>query len=226
MKKLLLLPGALGTSKTMQPVADYLRPDFDLHPFDYAPIELELQAGETYVQQFARNVLQYLDSRGLDRIAVFGYSLGGMVAAEAALQAPQRIEAVYSYGTLWKWNEEVAEHMLRFMDPDVIAEKLPHYTRLIQEWYEEEDWRKIVLEERKRTTFLGKNPAFREAEFQALQVPVHYRIGDKDNVAVEDYTRWAAENTPGSTFEVVPDSGHPVHHFNLAYLKADLEKNL
>lgn len=220
--QLLILPGALGTSKTMQPLADFLKADFEIHSFDYQPLQVTLTKGETYVKKFARDVLQYLKDNKIASVILLGYSFGGLVALQAALFDAKRIEAIYSYGTIWKWDEAIAQHMLQFMNPDIIERKLPHYIQLLQEWFETEDWKMVVQEEIKRTTFLGKNPAFQEKDFAKVPIPVHYRIGDNDRIAFKEFTDWAYKHTPQSTFGIIPNSAHPITHVNIDYLRRDI----
>lgn len=220
--QLLILPGALGTSKTMQPLADSLKADFEIHSFDYQPLQVTLAKGETYVKKFARDILQYLSYNNINSITLLGYSFGGLVALQAALFDNKRIKAIYSYGTIWKWDETIAQHMLQFMNPNIIERKLPHYIQLLQEWFETEDWKMVVQEEIKRTTFLGKNPAFQEKDFKVISIPVHYRIGDSDRIAFKEFTDWAYQHTPQSTFDIIPNSAHPISQINLDYLKRDI----
>ena len=108
------------------------------------------------------------------------------------------------------------------MNPDLIEEKIPHYAKLLKSWFELEDWKMLVKEEIKRTTFLGNNPPFQTTDLAKTTIPVHYRIGDKDNIAIPKFTKWANQHTPNSTFGVIPDSAHPVLQINLDYLKKDL----
>lgn len=51
------------------------------------------------VAGFATDVLETLDSLGVERFALLGHSMGGMIAQEMAFRAPQRVSALVLFGT-------------------------------------------------------------------------------------------------------------------------------
>lgn len=60
-------------------------------PLEGRPLSIEAMAGELW---------QWLDARGQDRVLVAGFSMGGAVALEMALQQPARVDALATINSL------------------------------------------------------------------------------------------------------------------------------
>ena len=92
----LMLLHSLGTDhRVWQPQAEalagrfrVLRPDLRGHGGSDVP------AGPYTIEGMAGDVLAALDALGIDRLAVAGLSIGGMVAQSLAAQAPDRVSAL------------------------------------------------------------------------------------------------------------------------------------
>jgi 3-oxoadipate enol-lactonase len=76
-----------------EPVADLLAESFEIVLLDNRGIGAsEAPPGPYTVAEMAGDVLSVLDEAGLERAHVVGTSLGGMIAQELALSAPERVE--------------------------------------------------------------------------------------------------------------------------------------
>ena len=56
--------------------------------------------GTASISGWAQELLEWLERRGIERTAVVGYSMGGAVALEMALQAPSRVERLATINSL------------------------------------------------------------------------------------------------------------------------------
>ena len=90
----LLLIHGLGYARWgWEPVAEPLAQSFDVLLFDNRGIgESDAPAGPYTAAELAADALQVLDEAGVQRAHVLGTSLGGMVAQELALAAPERVD--------------------------------------------------------------------------------------------------------------------------------------
>lgn len=119
---LLLLHGALVARTYWQPQLDTLAPHARVIACDLrghgAAANLN---GPFSVAGFAQDVLDLLDHLGLDHVVCCGHSLGGMVAQELALSAPERVRGLILADTWYDprgdWWEPVPMRtfMLRWM---------------------------------------------------------------------------------------------------------------
>jgi 3-oxoadipate enol-lactonase len=90
----LLLVHGLGYARWgWEPVLEPLERSFDLILFDNRGIgESDAPPGPYTVAELAADAAQVLDEAGVERANVLGTSLGGMVAQELALTAPERVD--------------------------------------------------------------------------------------------------------------------------------------
>jgi pimeloyl-ACP methyl ester carboxylesterase len=90
----LLLIHGLGYARWgWEPVLDGLARSFDVILFDNRGIgESDAPPGPYTAAELAADAAQVLDEAGVERAHVLGTSLGGMVAQELALAAPERVD--------------------------------------------------------------------------------------------------------------------------------------
>jgi pimeloyl-ACP methyl ester carboxylesterase len=90
----LLLIHGLGYARWgWEPVLEPLARSFDVIVFDNRGIgESDAPPGPYTVAELAGDAVQVLDEAGVERAHVLGTSLGGMVAQELALSAPERVD--------------------------------------------------------------------------------------------------------------------------------------
>jgi 3-oxoadipate enol-lactonase len=90
----LLLVHGLGYARWgWEPVLEPLERSFDVILFDNRGIgESDAPPGPYTVAELAADAAQVLDEAGVERANVLGTSLGGMVAQELALTAPERVD--------------------------------------------------------------------------------------------------------------------------------------
>jgi pimeloyl-ACP methyl ester carboxylesterase len=80
-------------------VTDGLADDYDVILFDNAGVGSS--GGETpgTVSDMARHALAFSDALGLNKFSVIGFSLGGMIAQQLALDHPDRVNRIMLLGT-------------------------------------------------------------------------------------------------------------------------------
>jgi pimeloyl-ACP methyl ester carboxylesterase len=90
----LLLIQGLGYARwSWEPILPRLADDYRVLFFDNRGIgESDIPEGPYTTRQMADDALQVLDEAGVDRAHVLGASLGGMIAQELAVAAPERVD--------------------------------------------------------------------------------------------------------------------------------------
>ena len=88
--------------------------------FDASGVGLSTGAVPTTFREFGRDALAFIDALGLTRVDLFGFSIGGFVAQEVALQRPQLVRRLILAGTgpeggreMHGWNEEASAHAMK-----------------------------------------------------------------------------------------------------------------
>ena len=90
----LLLHGLFGMGSNLGALARALAADFQIHQLDLPNHGRSFWDDEMSLASLASAVQSYAEEAGLARFAVVGHSLGGKVAMELALAAPERVSAL------------------------------------------------------------------------------------------------------------------------------------
>lgn len=223
---LLLLHGALGSASLMKPLARELDSRFAVHTLDFSghggrPLEEEFS-----ISLFARDVLAYMDANGLEKAAVFGFSMGGYVALHLAVQHPERISKVCTLGTKFSWSPEIAAQEVRFLDAEKIKEKVPPFARALAQQHGPQNWEQLVEHTRRLLLGLGQAPPLTVKKLAEVQVPVVIGRGAQDEMVGPEESRLAAESIPGGRLKELPDTPHPIEKADPRVLAAFLQKEL
>ncbi len=90
----LLIQGVGLHGDGWRPQVDALAERYRLLTFDNRGVGRSQPAGEISVERMARDALALMDAQGWDSAHVAGHSLGGPVALEMALRAPERVRSL------------------------------------------------------------------------------------------------------------------------------------
>ncbi len=88
--------------------------------FDASGVGLSSGTVPPTFREFARDALAFIDALGLTKVDLFGFSIGGFVAQEVALQRPQLVRRLILAGTgpeggreMHGWNKPAHEHAMK-----------------------------------------------------------------------------------------------------------------
>ena len=219
---LLLLHGALAEKRQFDSLASRLKNSFNIHLLNFEGHGDAKDADRPFrIEHFSDNVLTYLDSNSINKVNVFGYSMGGYVALYLAKIKPERIHKVATLGTVLEWNEEKAQSETMYLDPDKMEEKVPQFARQLAERHSV-NWRSIVTKTRELLEHLGRNPSIRREEWRKLTQPVRLHVGDRDNTADLDSTHNVYKRLDHGDMAVFPRTPHPFNQVNLEWLMVSL----
>ena len=104
---------------------------------------------------FANEALDELIKWDIDKINVFGYSMGGYVAAFLALHT-NRINKAFTLGTKFLWTLEYAERETLKLNPDKILEKAPAFADALQATHSQTDWKTLLEKTKSMMMDLGR----------------------------------------------------------------------
>jgi pimeloyl-ACP methyl ester carboxylesterase len=113
MQKLLLLHGALGSAAHFTHLKELLANTFQIHTLNFESHGGREVVDTISIPGFAEEVLAYLNQNGIDKISIFGYSMGGYVALYLAKQQPDRIDKVFTLATKFDWTPKAQPKKLR-----------------------------------------------------------------------------------------------------------------
>lgn len=91
---LILLHGLFGSLDNLGVIARGLQDQWQIHALDQRNHGRSGQAETMTYPQMAEDVLAYMDAQGIAKARVLGHSMGGKVAMQMALMAPERVVGI------------------------------------------------------------------------------------------------------------------------------------
>jgi pimeloyl-ACP methyl ester carboxylesterase len=199
----LLLHGGAGPA-SMQPFASLLAARHDARVL--APVHpgfglTSRPAGLDDIQALAQLYVAYLAELSLEGVTVVGNSVGGWVAAELALLAPERLSRVVLVDAVGVGLSPPQIMALSFHDPAPFVRDPAGLS---------ETERAALANNRAALAAYAPQMTDRTlaTRLAGLQVPVLVVWGESDGIVDVNYGRAYAEAIPGARFEVLPDTGH------------------
>jgi len=224
MQKLLLLHGALGSAKSLQPLKELLQNDFEVHSFSFQGHGgSELPSTDFTIAGFAYEVISFLDENQIDSIAIFGYSMGGYVGLYLAHHFPERIQKVFTLATKLNWTIEGSQKEASMLNPTLIKEKVPKYAVSLEQVHGE-NWEQLLNKTAQMMLNLGKNQEMKDSDFEQLITPVLLSVGDKDAMVTIEETTNAYRKIQNSQLLVWPNTVHPIERVDVLELAHQIKK--
>ena len=89
---LILLHGLFGSLDNLGGIARRLEDQWQIHALDERNHGSSPHTDTMDYPAMAADVIAYMDAQALDKVSLLGHSMGGKVAMQVALQAPERVE--------------------------------------------------------------------------------------------------------------------------------------
>lgn len=223
MKNLLLLHGALGSKEQFKSLEQVLMNEYKVHKLSFAG-----HGGETFPESelsipfFAEQVIDYLDSCEIDKIDIFGYSMGGYVALYLAIHHPNRIGNIFTFATKFDWTLESAQKESSMLNPEVIEVKVPAYAEQLKSVHGENNWKILLNRTANMMISMAKFNYLPSENLTKIENKVMIGIGDKDKMVRLEETIAIYRALPNSSLMVLPNTAHPFDRINLEILSREI----
>jgi len=178
--------------------------------------------GSAYsVSDLTASLVPALSEAGVGPATVVGFSLGGAVALQAALSAPERVSALVLANTS-AWMGPQAQSLFTERAAAVEAEGVEVLVEpAIQRWFTPEFVASHAEDIDYYMALLRQNHAFGYAaacrslaifdlrnRLGEIRCPTMVVVGDRDQATPPEMSRFLAERIPGATLHVMGPSGH------------------
>lgn len=176
-------------------------------------------AGDYALDAHVDDLAGLLDHLEIDRLALAGVSVGGLIAQRFALRYPGRLAALVLCDTAPKvgdaamWNARIAAVRDGGLGAIVEAVMPRWFTDAYRQQRPDDlaGWRNMFLRQ-PVTGYAGTCASLRDADLRdaigAISTPTLVVAGDRDLSTPPDLVRDAAGRIPGARFETIPDCGH------------------
>lgn len=208
--KLILLHGALGDAKQLQPLRAHLESEFEVFVPDLPGHGNSAVVLTEYTIENLSSFLHHYMQSMSEKVYVFGYSMGGYVALYTAIQFPELFNGVVTLATKFDWNPESVAKEIALLNPDRMLEKVPAYAKILTERHENHDWKKVLQGTAHLMERLALRPLLPPASFKNLSLPVWLGLGDRDTMVNAEETRRIQQAISGASFYILPETTHPI----------------
>ncbi|SHG53154.1 3-oxoadipate enol-lactonase [Kaistia soli DSM 19436] len=176
-------------------------------------------AGLYSIDDHTNDLLALADHLKLDRFALVGLSIGGLIAQNLALRAPERLAALVladtacRIGTTESWNARIDAVRHGGLEPIADAVMERWFTPAFRETNPVQlaGWRNLLLRTPPKG-YVGSCAAIRDADLTerigAIAVPTLVAAGDQDLSTPPDLVRATADRIAGARFETIASCGH------------------
>lgn len=219
MQKLLLLHGAIGATDQLDILADNLKDSYEVHTLNFNG-----HGGQAFsrtpfsIQSFAQETLNYIDDHKLDKVSIFGYSMGGYVAMYLAKHHPEKVDKILTLATKFHWDEETAAREVKMLNADKITEKLPAFAAALEQRHAPNDWRELLQKTIDMLLAMGADNPLKPEDYTTIEHPCIILLGDRDKMITLDETVNVYQKLPNAQMGMLPKTHHPIEQVNIPYL--------
>ena len=223
MNPILFLHGALGTEKQFHPLISELHGAENVYTLTFEGHGTEDIPNRPFrIENFAENVIRYMDEQNIETANIFGYSMGGYIALYLAKTAPERVGKIGTLGTVMTWNPEKASAETKLLNPSKIEEKVPKFAKILDGQHPN-GWEDVVLKTKDLLEHLGDHPTLSTEDFREIDHPVRIHIGDRDNTADLNETVKVYGQMKKAELSVLPATPHPIQKVDIGRLADSLD---
>jgi 3-oxoadipate enol-lactonase len=219
----LLLIHGLGYARWgWDPVVPGLAEHYRVLTFDNRGIgESDKPAGPYTAAEMAHDALQVLDEAGVERAFVLGASLGGMIAQELAVTAPERVEKLVLCCTTPGGPDAVPmpERTVQLFTEAPSLEPAVALRRFVENGFGSSPPDGLVDDVYRRRMANPPDPTgwqsqaaagmtFPGTAIESIEAPTLILHGTEDNVVDHRNAQLLADRIPGARVELFPGTGH------------------
>ena len=210
MSKLLLLHGALAgknqfdkiiplIDKNLEPTAI----NFSGHGGSVMPI-----GGYTF-DTFAKDILNYLEQNKIEKINLFGFSMGGYAAIYFAKLYPNKVDKIFTLNTKFNWDPTSTARETAKLNAEKILDKVPALANNLMVLHGMQIWKSVLKETEKLMNDLTKQVGLSQEDYAQLKTEILIGCSDKDVTATLAENKAVFELLPNAHFLCLPNTFHP-----------------
>lgn len=224
MKEILLLHGALGSKEQFAGLENALDGTFKVHTINFSGHGRRPSHHHAFtMQNFAHEVLEWMNENYVQTMDVFGYSMGGYVGLWLARFYPERVGKVFTLGTKLKWSDDEAGKEIAMLNPEKAQEKVPAFAQLLADRHGEHEWKSVMA----KTALLMKDLAHTHLTDQDfIKIPHHVLLtrGGKDNMVSFEETDYVHHLIKNSEFKVYEGVEHAIETVPMQLLSSEVKR--
>jgi Predicted hydrolases or acyltransferases (alpha/beta hydrolase superfamily) len=155
-----------------------------------------------------KDMVDFLDSLGLEKVHVVGYSAGGSIGFHLAVEFPQYVASLVSIGCD---GFPFAESVHQFLPENLIKnEQFDFIEQMNNRHFDAHrgNWQEFM---RQSAIDNDKYPNLSKEQLSSIKAPVFIIVGENDTLIKQEQVVEAQNLIPNCQTFVVPNGGHNVH---------------
>jgi len=214
MHHLILLHGALGSGDELGVLEKHLKnTNIQAHTFTFSGHGNKALKGDFGIERFSDELLDFISKENIPAPFVFGYSMGGFVALNVAINARTLFSGIVTLGTKFKWTEEFTAKERSKLNPEFLLEKAPDYAKQLLAKHGPGWTNLLSLTSEMMFDLQNSTPGFINSLDQ-IKIPVWIGRGEKDRMVSEEESLLIQQKIQGARYFVLPDSPHAFENIN------------
>ncbi|GIV42479.1 MAG: alpha/beta hydrolase [Vicingaceae bacterium] len=227
MKKILLLHGALGCKEDMKELSAELKElGYNAHSLDFSGHGKKKLPEHFSIHLLANDVVEYLRNHEIDKIHIFGYTLGGYVGMYLAKYFPHLVDSLITLGTKFRWNPQAASEFIETIRPETIKKNKKLYEQLIKKHGKKVD--QLIEKLIEFYQSMGTEAPLHLEEYLAIECETLILRGENDTWVTEEECLNVKDHILHSQYQVLsktPRDWDKVNKKKLAKIIADFINN-
>lgn len=225
MEHILFLHGALGSKYQFDELIKELNTSFKCSAINLAGHGGELipPQGLTF-DTFAKNILDFLNGNKIEKINLFGFSMGGYAALYFAHLYPERVNKIMTLNVKFNWDPITTAKETGLLDPDKMFEKVPAFANNLMVIHGMHLWKSLLKSTSDMMKQLSETIVLSEEELRALPHPILLGIGDRDQTSSVSETLQIFQKLSRAQLWVLPNTAHPFERIDRELLGSAIKK--
>ena len=187
-----------------------LLPHLDVFDINFSGHGSNESESDFSIDLFNNDTLEYLNEHQLEKVNIFGYSMGGYVALNLARYHRYKVNKIITLATKFDWSPDTAAKEVRLLIPEIIEEKIPKFAEVLQRRHEPNDWKSIVRRTSEMMTGLGNGKSMKMEDYQSIDNHVLICIGDEDKMVSIEESERVANHLKNGALKIIPGFKHPI----------------
>lgn len=219
MEHLIILHGAIGAADQLVGLAPYFNQEFEVHVLNFSGHGgVALPPNGFSISEFGKDVIDYMNDRGIASAHILGYSMGGYVGLYVARHYADRVVRVVTMATKFGWNEEIAAKEVLRLNAEKISAKVPAFAATLAARHMPNDWKEVLVLTAEMMLEMGRNNPLKMEDYNSIQQPVLLLLGDRDKMVTMEETLSVYRLLPNAQLGVLPGTPHPIEQVDIALL--------
>ena len=225
MKKLLLLHGALASKNQFDNLIPLIKDSFDVEAINFSGHGGALPNIQGYTfPVFANDILTYLDTNKIEKINLFGFSMGGYAALYFAKLYPDRVEKIFTLNVKFKWDATSTQKEVAMLNAENMLLKVPSFANNLMLLHGMEMWKTVLENTGDMMKNLTKQHFLTDEDFDKLSYPVLLGIGDRDITSSIEETTEIFRKIKNAQLYVLPNTFHPFEKIKPEIISSEMKR--